>query len=113
MRTQRYMWPLKLTQPACQLGDRACVKSIERLTHKDTLVLWQSASCLAAAATQASGFGVNADHTLGVDSEIASGRKAVQVPSVDLCQANATCVLLTREHHTEHLFVTGCIRESA
>jgi hypothetical protein len=58
---------------------RACVKSIERFTHKDTLVLWQSASCLAAA-TQASGFGLNADHALGMDwLQIASlsGRKAV------------------------------------
>ncbi len=111
MRTQRYMWPLKLRLNLLANHATACVKSIERLTHKDTLSLWQSASCLAAA-TQASGLGLNADHTLGVDSEIASGRKAVQVPSVGLCSKCDLCVL-TREHHTEHLFVVGFIRESA
>jgi hypothetical protein len=66
VRTPALMWPLKLRLNLLANHATACVKSIERLTHKDTLVLWQSASCLAAA-TQASGLGLNADHALGMD----------------------------------------------
>ena len=90
------------TQPACHGATEHVPRASSALLTRTRLVVWQSTSCLAAA-VQASGFGLDADHELvhelGVDSEIASGRKAVQLLSVDLCQANATCVLLTRASH--------------
>jgi hypothetical protein len=111
VRTQRYMWPLKLRLNACKSGDRACVKSIERLTHKDTLLLWQSAVCLAAA-TQASGLGLNADHALGMDWRLpAVARPSRYQVSISASKCDL-CALDTRASH-EHLFAISFIRESA